>query len=66
MATLRPQPRDLSISYEYESTVVGLGSVGFEVLGLGFRLRWDLGRAFGLRLRDWGLGFRVYDLGFWA
>jgi len=52
VATLRPQPRDLSISYEYESTVVGLGGVGFEVLGLGFRFRWDLEfRALGLRFR---------------
>jgi hypothetical protein len=60
VTTLSPQPRYLSISYEYESTVVGLGGVGFEVLGLGFRFRWDLGfRALGQRLRDWGLGFRV-------
>jgi hypothetical protein len=50
--TLRPQPRYLSISYEYKSTVVGLGGVGFKVLGLGFRFRWDLGfRALGLRFR---------------
>jgi hypothetical protein len=41
--------------------------MGFEVLGLGVRFRWDLGfRALGLGLRDWGLGFRVYGLGFWA
>ena len=52
VATLRPQPRDLSISYEYESTVVGLGGVEFEILGVGFRFRWDLGvRALGLRFR---------------
>jgi hypothetical protein len=48
VATLSPQPRYLSIRYEYESTVVGLGGVGCEVLGLGVRFIWDLGfRALG-------------------